>query len=352
VLRVTLQVLAGTAGVSAVAAMTLRGSLTWIPWWYAAILLGCAGILIHAAHSGNLLTAILGVGLLVIALPVPWETTRSGDSGTAWRLDGRIRLADQRIDPPGKWLWLTVGRPLTVGEILAGRQEANGSIRGNTRLAHRPALGEASAAVIGLRAAGVNVNAAAIVELSGPTRDDLPAVLRVFTVDGQVVDTVAAWTSALANLRNGSVIVSSDAAHITVTSDIGYRRVDIIERPDFDVIVGGSLARTPAGRWWRNQGAGNSHGVMVALIAYGNASGNDLARGRTVAGTGSIRADGSIGPIGGLRNKASAAARAGAHVLVFPESQSQELAGFDSGAMQLLGVSDISGAIAGLLNHK
>jgi hypothetical protein len=319
-----------------------------MPWWYPAVFLGCAGILAHAAHGRNLLTALVGVGILMAAAPVPWETTRSGDVGTAWRLDGRIHVADQRLDPPGQWLWLTVGRPLTVGELLIGRRDARGSIRGGERLAHRPSLGEASAAVIGMRAAGMAVSASAMVELSGPTRDDLPAVLRVLTVDGQVINTVATWASALASIGLGSVIIGSDATYVTVRDDIGYRRIDIIEQPDFDVIVGGSLARTPAGRWWRNQGAGNSHGVMVALIAYSHASGVDLARGRTIAGTGTIRPDGSLGPIGGLRHKATAAVRAGASVLVFPESQASELDGFDPGAMQLLGVANLTSAIEGL----
>jgi hypothetical protein len=348
VLRVALCVVAGMAGASAITAIGLRGVLTWVPWWYPALLLCCAGVLVHAARSGTSSIAILACGLLIAAVPVPWETTRSGDVGTAWRLDGRIHVANQRLDPPGRWLWLTVGRPLTIGELLAGRRDIKGSIRGGERMAHRPSLGEASAAVVGLRAAGVDVSAAAIIELSKPTRDNLPKILRVATVDGLAIGTVAAWASALANLRNGSVIIGSDATQVTVGEDLGFEHIDLIERPDFDVTVGGSLARTPMGRWWRNQGAGNSHGVMVALVAYSSASGVDLARGRTVAGTGSIRADGSLGRIGGLRDKAKAAARAGADVLVFPVSQIQELHGFDPKGMQLLGVPDLNSAIEGL----
>jgi hypothetical protein len=350
VVRLSLLLVAGAACLSGLTAVALRGVLTWTPWWYPVLLLGCAGVLTHAAYARSALTAVLAVAMLIVALPVPWETTRSGNVGTAWRLDGRIHLADQRLDPPGKWLWLTVGRPLTVGELLAGRRDASGSIRGGQRLAHRPSLGEASAAVIGMRAAGVVVSAAAIIELSGPTRDDLPAVFRVFSVDGHIINTAAAWAAALTNMSAGSVMTDYDSVQLTVRDDIGFRRIDIIEQPDFDVVVGGSLARTPVGRWWRNQGAGNSHGVMVALIAYSHASGADVARGRTIAGTGSIRADGTLGPIGGLRHKAMAASRAGANILVFPQSQAQDLAGFEAGAMQLLGVADLSGAIAGLLS--
>jgi Lon-like protease len=98
----------------------------------------------------------------------------------------------------------------------------------------------------------------------------------------------------------------------------------------------------------RNLSVGSSHGVIVALTVYADASGHDLARGRHIAGTGRIAGDGSVGPIGGLAAKAAAARRAGADVLVFPGSQVGELAGFDPGAMKLVGVGTLEEAIAAL----
>jgi PDZ domain-containing protein len=100
--------------------------------------------------------------------------------------------------------------------------------------------------------------------------------------------------------------------------------------------------------WYRNLSLGPSHGLMVALVSYVDASGNDLAAGRTVAGTGGIAADGEVHRIGGLVAKAEAARQVGADVLLFPASQQTELSGFDPGGMQLLPVWTVSGAIAAL----
>ena len=89
-----------------------------------------------------------------------------------------------------------------------------------------------------------------------------------------------------------------------------YRFVDVLERPVeavLDVAVGGRWALSAPGRWFRNLAVGRSHGLMVALVSYADASGRDLAAGRIIAGTGGIRSDGSVSRVGGLGAKAEAA---------------------------------------------
>ena len=77
--------------------------------------------------------------------------------------------------------------------------------------------------------------------------------------------------------------------------------------------------------------------------------GRDLARGRSIAGTGGIRGDGSVDRIGGLRAKAAAARDAGADVLLYPAEQSRVLDGFAAGSMRLLPVASLDDAITALL---
>jgi PDZ domain-containing protein len=84
---------------------------------------------------------------------------------------------------------------------------------------------------------------------------------------------------------------------------------------------------------------------MVALVSYVFASGDDLADGRTIAGTGKLVGDGDVGSIGGLQAKAAAAMAAGADVLLFPASQQTALDAFDSGGMQLCPVTSLDDAI-------
>lgn len=63
---------------------------------------------------------------------------------------------------------------------------------------------------------------------------------------------------------------------------------------------------------------GPSAGIMWALGALDLLTPGDLTGGRTVAGTGAIDLDGSVGPIGGVEHKVAAAAEAGADVFLLP----------------------------------
>lgn len=64
---------------------------------------------------------------------------------------------------------------------------------------------------------------------------------------------------------------------------------------------------------------GPSAGLMFSLEVYDQLNqGEDLTRGRVIAGTGSILPDGRVGPIGGIEQKVIAAERAGATVFFAP----------------------------------
>lgn len=83
------------------------------------------------------------------------------------------------------------------------------------------------------------------------------------------------------------------------------------DNPRVSLPVGVDVAGGPIG--------GPSAGLMIALTVYDQVlPGVDVARGRTVAGTGSIDADGRVGPIGGAGLKVLAAHRAGADVFLSP----------------------------------
>jgi hypothetical protein len=132
-----------------------------------------------------------------------------------------------------------------------------------------------------------------------------------------------------------------------------YDRVNVLDIAPADLdaaIVWGyeRLAELAPVDWFRNLDLGRSHGTMVALTTYAQASGEDLAQGRHIAGTGGIRGDGTVTKIGGLEAKARAARRAGADVLVFPAEQVDELEGFDARGMRLVPVETLSEAIAWL----
>jgi hypothetical protein len=292
----------------------------------------------------------------VALLPVPWMTANVDDPpGNAWRLDGRVSINGDRLDPPGSWYWLTVGRPPIVAELLSG-WIAGGPDGGPTSLlagrrSTRPAFSEPAAAAVGLRRAGWPLSTRIIVEVSEPFDEVLPARAVLATVNDLALTTRDDWLSVLEHLHDVNTFTIRGGGTFEFRgAAMPFGRVDVIELPaeDLDVMVGGVLAETLPGSWYRNLSLGSSHGLMVALVAYVYGSGDDLARGRTIAGTGKMLSDGTVGGIGGLRAKATAARDIGADVLLFPAQQADQLDRFEAGSMRLIPVVSLDDAIDAL----
>lgn len=293
---------------------------------------------------------------LVALLPVPWLTANLADPpGSAWRLDGRITINGQRVDPPGSWYWLTVGRPPIVAELVAGwiaggPGEQPRSLLSGRRSA-RPAFSEPAAAAVGLRRAGWPVSTRVVVEVSEPLDSLLPARAVLARVNDLALVTPDDWRYVIDHLHEVNTFTLQGGGTFEFRgAALPFGRIDVIELPDrgLDVIVGGALADTLPGGWYRNLSLGSSHGLMVALVAYAYGSGDDLARGRAVAGTGRMLSDGSVGGIGGLRAKATAAREIGADVLLVPAHQIEQLDDFDPGSMRLIPVTSLDDAIEAL----
>ncbi|UJP11514.1 PDZ domain-containing protein [Microbacterium sp. KUDC0406] len=72
---------------------------------------------------------------------------------------------------------------------------------------------------------------------------------------------------------------------------------------------------------------GPSAGMMFALGIIDTLTPGELNGGKNVAGTGTIEADGTVGPIGGIRQKLYGARDAGASVFLAPQANCDEVAG-------------------------
>ncbi|MEX0868926.1 MAG: S16 family serine protease [Nitriliruptoraceae bacterium] len=289
---------------------------------------------------------------LVLLLPVPWLHV-AGDNpfGWQWRLDGRLVVNDEVVDPPGAWSWLTVGRPPLVVEVLRDELLGTADPARDLRVAPigtQPRLVEPVAAAVGLREAGYELTLGLVVEVAGPTVDGLPLHARITGLNGVELDSRIAWNRARA--AGGPTIHFTTADGRNWSADgpvLPYSSIRVVDLGPEGVqaAIGGRLARLAPVDWFRSLSLGNSHGMMVALVTYAHFSGEDLARDRHVAGTGGVRGDGTVTRIAGLRAKASAARRAGADVLLIPASQRDELANFDSGSMRVVAVSTVPEAI-------
>ena len=69
---------------------------------------------------------------------------------------------------------------------------------------------------------------------------------------------------------------------------------------------------------------GPSAGLMMALNVYNNLIPKDITNSLVIAGTGTIEIDGSVGPVGGIKQKVIAAKRAGAELILVPTANFEE----------------------------
>jgi hypothetical protein len=343
-------------------ALGVKARFGWIPLWYLglAISIPAAGWWTARRQARPVLrwlTVGTALSATLAVCPVPWMVVVGGSPpGNAWRLDGRISIEGRSVDPAGEWYWLTVGRPPIVAELVWSKlthpaTDKTATMRAGP-LRQRARWVEPAAAAVGLARGGWQIGSRLEGHVANPTHPGLPGQTVIVAIDGRTFAASNDWSAAIDQM---------DAGRHTFTTDTGerysfegaafpYLEVETVLVPtrDIDVVVGGWMARTPAGRWYRNLASGSSHGLMVALVAYTYASGDQIGRGLAVAGTGTIRSNGEVGSIRGLVAKAGAARDAGADVLLFPAAQQNELTGFDAGRMVLLPVSTIDEAIAAL----
>ncbi|MEW1695505.1 hypothetical protein ACIQCR_14315 [Streptomyces sp. NPDC093249] len=97
---------------------------------------------------------------------------------------------------------------------------------------------------------------------------------------------------------------------------------------------------------------GPSAGLLFSLGIVdkldGDGDGGDLTGGRTVAGTGTIDPDGTVGAVGGVSLKTQAAARDGATVFLVPKAECGDARAERPEGLRLVPVTALSDAVASL----
>lgn len=90
---------------------------------------------------------------------------------------------------------------------------------------------------------------------------------------------------------------------------------------------------------------GPSAGSMFALGIIDALTPGSLTGGQDIAGTGTISTDGSIGPIGGIRQKMAGAAQAGSAWFLAPVDNCSEVVGHEPEGMTVVAVSTLHEAV-------
>jgi Lon-like protease len=211
-----------------------------------------------------------------------------------------------------------------------------------------------SSRVAALRAAGYTVpEVPTIVSVSddGSAKGKLREGDKIRTVDGRSTPTAKAVVEAVGRAEPG------DEVTIGYVRDGESKSVVIVTRPDAKIKelprIGVMLRSTfdfpvTITNNVGDQVGGPSAGTMFALAIYDRLTPGSLTGGRKVAGTGEIAPDGTIGPIGGIRQKIAGAADDGAKVFLVPAPNCAEAAGGDDHGMRLVKVSKLDDAIDAL----
>lgn len=91
---------------------------------------------------------------------------------------------------------------------------------------------------------------------------------------------------------------------------------------------------------------GSSAGMMLTLGVYNTLTPEDITGGRRIAGTGTISTDGSVGRIGGIKQKTFAAIGAGAEYMLVPEGDFDAAFTAADGRIEVVSVATIDDALA------
>jgi Lon-like protease len=184
----------------------------------------------------------------------------------------------------------------------------------------------------------------------GPSVSKLQAGDSVQAVNGTPVATVEQFTSYLKNTKPGQPVTVDfrrknappGVAQITLGSNkdrkYGFAGLSVMNAPWAPFVVDFNLANV----------GGPSAGLMFSLAVVDKLTTGNLAGSKFVAGTGTIKPDGTVGRIGGIVHKMTAARDAGATVFLVPAENCYEATSDKLPGLQLVKVDYLGGAVNAL----
>jgi PDZ domain-containing protein len=281
------------------------------------------GVPVHPVHGQLLLTTVRLVEPPAVRAVVDW-------------LDDEADLAPrQTVIPPG----------VDEREYFASQQRV---FRESAQVA----------AAVGLRKAGHPVEVSGGGVRVSAVIPDSPAAgkLRegdiITAIDGRPVRLASDVVEATARAKAGDrVTVEVKRGDETRTFTIELARVSELGRPGLGValITLGFDVKLPFPvEVEQGQIGGPSAGLMLALTVYDLVDPGDLARGRTIAGTGTIDILGRVGPVGGVAQKVAAAEEAGAKVFLVPAAEAGQARKVAGRSLKVTSVQTMDDAVAAL----
>ncbi|MGH3919687.1 MAG: YlbL family protein [Pseudonocardiaceae bacterium] len=276
------------------------------------------------------------------------------------KLSGRLLLTTVRISQPNSLealgAWLDDDKDvIRRAQVIPEGVNAEEYIRGQREVFVQS--GQLAAAA-GLRAAGeeVSVSGAGAQVFALAPDASAAGVLRpgdvITAADGRPVGVAPELVAAVARRGIGDKLV------LTVRREGAVRNVEVTlgrfgQQPgpalgiavgtvDFDIQLPFPV-EVDAGEI-----GGPSAGLLIALTVYDLADEGDLTSGRVIAGTGTIDAQGNVGPVGGVEQKIEGALDAGAQIFLAPPDEVEQARGAAGDRLQIVEVATLQDAIAAL----
>ena len=324
--------------------------------------------MLRLLSSARLLTAGLIVGGLALALYIlpsesyiflpnrthavaPLVDVEGGrdptDGGGVYYVDVLVRKATLL-----ERLWPGVREGATVVPAEQVRPEGvDDAERRREELAEME-ISQRVAAAVALRALGRDVVARPIgarvefVDPDAPAAGKLRAGDVVTAVDGNVVGGPSALRAAIREAGTGR--------ELTLRVQRGDRGVQIAVRPArgaegvpmLGVVVSQAAEiRLPVDVEIDTGGVGGPSAGLAFALDLLEELGRDVDRGRKIAVTGSIELDGSVGPVGGIKQKTIAVERAGIDVFVVPAGENEAVARRHADGIRIVPVTSFQQAL-------
>lgn len=180
-----------------------------------------------------------------------------------------------------------------------------------------------------------------------PADTVLKAGDEIVSVDGTPVDSLATLSALLAAKPAGAsyeIGIRRDgaASTVTLTTKADPNNGD---RPIIGIAPGATYDFPFSVTVNLGDVGGPSAGTMLALGIYDKLTPGALTGGERFAGTGTITADGVVGPIGGIRQKMYGAERAGAEWFLAPEANCDEVVGHIPAGLHVFAMASLDDAI-------
>ncbi|WP_426003377.1 YlbL family protein [Paenarthrobacter sp. NyZ202] len=314
----------------------------------------------------------LGLGLGAAALPVPYVVESAGPTFNTLGQDGDkpvISISGRESFPAQGNLDLTTvvmtggpKSPATIFDVFGGWVDPSKAVYPEELIYPKGTTAEETVkqSEVAMESSQENAVAAALRELDIPFEQKL-------TVAG-----LSEESPSEGKIQEGDVLTSINGKPVSsmaviqeeLSAGAGAAAAVVVDRNGSSVTESVTPVKNQAGRYvlgvllasdftfpfdvkisLENVG-GPSAGMMFALGIVDNLEPGDLTGGKHVAGTGTISADGAVGPIGGIAQKMIGARQHGATMFLAPAANCADVVGHVPDGLQVVKVETLADARA------